>query len=258
MSGQARGIAVVTGGATGIGFATVERLASSGWRVAFFNEREQSVAEARDRLKSRGLLGATHSDVVDLRDHDAVNAFFGDTARRLGAVTALVSNAAFVPPKRPDGRVPLAEVTQAEWQDVLAVNLTGALVCVQCVLPGMVANGHGRIVLVGSVAGRTTSTVAGVSYIASKSALAGLARSIVGEYSKHGITANTVCPGRVLTPMTGAPDSPANIAAARLIPAGRLGQPDDIARVIDMLVQPESGFINGAIIDVNGGEFAPS
>jgi 3-oxoacyl-[acyl-carrier protein] reductase len=141
---------------------------------------------------------------------------------------------------------------------VLRVNLTGALLCCQQVLPGIVQARHGRIVLIGSLAGRTTPKIAGASYVASKSALVGLARSIVSEYSPHGITANTICPGRIISEMSGPPDTPGNRAALTRIPIGRLGEPQDIARVVELLVRPESDFINGAIIDVNGGEFTPA
>lgn len=251
-------VVAITGGATGIGLATALRLLAGGWRVGVFSERKDSVSDAYNRLRERGEPSRFHAAVVDIRDAWAVRSFFADVAERLGSVSALVSNAAYVPPKGPHGRIMFADVTAAEWDQVLATNLTGAMISCQCVLPAMVKARHGRIVIIGSVAGRARSTVAGVSYMASKAALVGVARSIVGEYSQHGITANTICPGRVVTGLTGPADTPANIAAVGLIPAGRLGQPDEIARVAEFLIQQDAGFINGAIIDVNGGEFAPS
>jgi 3-oxoacyl-[acyl-carrier protein] reductase len=177
--------------------------------------------------------------------------------RQWQAPSALVCNAGFSP-KGPAGRVPLAEIDLAEWNDVLAVNLTGALLCCQSVLPAMVQRQFGRIVLIGSLAGRTMPRIASAGYVAAKSALAGLARSIVSEYSRHGITANTICPGRIITEMTGPAEMPANQAALERIPLGRLGTPEDIARVVEFVLRLDSGFINGAIIDVNGGEFTPA
>jgi 3-oxoacyl-[acyl-carrier protein] reductase len=83
-------------------------------------------------------------------------------------------------------------------------------------------------------------------------------RSIVNEYPPHGITANTICPGRIISEMSGPPDTPGNRAALTRIPIGLLGEPQDIARVVELLVRPESDFINGAVIDVSGGEFTPA
>ena len=194
---------------------------------------------------------------VDLRSATAVRGFFGDISQLWRPPSALICNAGFSP-KRGGARVPLAEIDLAEWNDVLSVNLTGALICCQCVLPAMAEARHGRIVLIGSVAGRTMPRIASASYVASKSALIGLARSIISEYSAFGVTANTVCPGRILTEMAGDANAPTNQTALQRIPIGRLGQPDDVARLVALLVGPEADFINGAVIDVNGGEFAPS
>ena len=153
------------------------------------------------------------------------------------------------------GDSPNTEVPLAEWNDVLAVNLTGAMVCCQAVLPGMASRRQGRIVFIGSLAGRTTPRIAGASYSASKSGLTGLMRAIVSEHSAAGVTANTICPGRILTEMAGDPRLPANQAALARIPCGRFGQPDDVARLVSFLIADDADFINGATIDLNGGEF---
>jgi 3-oxoacyl-[acyl-carrier protein] reductase len=250
-------VAVLSGGSSGIGLAAVRALLGEGYRVAFFSQQADRVAEAERLLARDAPAERLHGGEVDLRDADAVRAFFAAVTQRWQAPAALVCNAGFSPKRPEGGRTPLAEIALAEWHDVLAVNLTGALLCCQSVLPAMVAQGFGRIVLIGSVAGRGMPRIAGASYVASKSALAGLARSIVSEYSRHGITANTVCPGRVLTEMAGAADSPANRDALARIPAGRLGEPGDVARVVAFLLRPDSGFVNGAVIDVNGGELTP-
>lgn len=247
-------VAVVTGGSSGIGLATVEALLAEGWRVALFSHQRDRVADAEAALRTRFPGCGLVADAVDLRDDGAVGAFFDRVAAEWGAADALVCNAG-VSPKGPSGaRTPLADIDPAEWADVLDVNLTGALRCCRAALPGMVARGSGRVVLIGSVAGRGLPRVAGGAYVASKAALAALARSIVADYSRHGVTANTVCPGRILSPMTGTADSPANRAALERIPIGRLGTPEDVARVVAFLLRPGSDFVNGAVIDVNGGE----
>lgn len=257
-SRRARKVAVVSGGSTGIGLACVRHLLVSGWDVAFFSQNADRTRAAEqailDELRFEGRLEA---GVADLRDHDSVRHFFARIRARLGPIGGLVCNAGYSP-KGPDGRVPISQIDIAEWNDVVAINQTGALLCCQLSLPDMTDLGAGRVVLIGAQGARSTPRVAGASYIATKSALAGLARSIVSEYSAQGITANMVCPGRILTRMTGAPDSPANIAALERIPIGRLGHPVDIARIVEFLLRDESDFINGAIIDVNGGEFIPA
>ncbi|WP_163266161.1 SDR family NAD(P)-dependent oxidoreductase [Chelativorans alearense] len=247
-------IAVVTGGSSGIGYAIADRLLQAGYRVAFFSHQEDRVAAATATLAGRHGSERVLSEAVDLRDAEAVRRFFMRVDTEWAAPSVLVCNAGHSP-KRNGGRVPVEHVDLAEWQEVLAVNLTGALLCCKCALPGMVARSSGRIIFIGSLAGRTMPRIAGSAYAASKSALLGLSRSIVSEYSRFGITANTVAPGRIATDMAGPTDSPANREALARIPVARLGLPEDIAHVVLFLVAPEASFINGAVIDVNGGEF---
>jgi 3-oxoacyl-[acyl-carrier protein] reductase len=251
MSGE-RPVAVVTGGSSGIGLAVVRRLLAEGWRVALFSqqaERVQSVHSALSADHGTQILSGT----VDLREPAAVMAFLRELEAAWGRIDALICNAGFSP-KGPRGRTPLAEIPLAEWNDVLAVNLTGAMVCCQAVLPGMVARRRGRIVLIGSLAGRTTPRIAGASYAASKSGLAGLMRAIVSEHSAAGVTANMIAPGRILTEMAGDAATPANRAALARIPCGRFGRADDVARLVSFLIADDADFINGATIDLNGGE----
>jgi 3-oxoacyl-[acyl-carrier protein] reductase len=254
---KARPVAVVTGGSSGIGLAVVRELLAGGYRVAFFSQQEPRVNAVRDELSAEFSAANVFAATVDLRHADDVRGFFIAVTRHWQAPAALVCNAGYSP-KRPDGRAPLAEIDLAEWNDVLAVNLTGAMLCCQSVLPAMAQQRFGRIAFIGSLAGRTMPRIAGAAYVASKSALVGLARSIVSEYSRFGITANTICPGRILTEMAGSSDAPANRAALERIPIGRLGSTSDIARAVSFVLRPDSDFINGAVIDVNGGEFTPS
>ncbi|RUX13750.1 SDR family NAD(P)-dependent oxidoreductase [Mesorhizobium sp. M2A.F.Ca.ET.037.01.1.1] len=255
---KSMGVAVVTGGATGIGFATVAHLIDAGWRGAFFSQTRERVEAAAVDLRARFPAWNIHADTVDLRDERGVCRFFANVRERWGTVSALVCNAGYSPKGPNDQRVALGHMPLAKWDDVIRVNLTGAFLCCREVLPGMAEARQGRIVLISSLAARTQPKIAGASYVASKSALAGLARSIMSEYAGLGITVNTICPGRVLSNMTGPPERPGNRAALARIPIGRLGRPEDISRVIKFLVRSDSDFINGAIIDVNGGEFAPS
>jgi 3-oxoacyl-[acyl-carrier protein] reductase len=251
---EAHPVAVVSGGSSGIGLAIVARLLREGWRVAFFSQQPTRVEDAHRDLAGKHGADRIMARTVDLREPAAAAAFLRDVEQSWGRIDALICNAGFSP-KGPSGRTPLAEVPLAEWNDVLAVNLTGAMLCCQAVLPGMTSRRHGRIVFIGSLAGRTTPRIAGASYSASKSGLAGLMRAIVSEHSAAGVTANTICPGRILTEMAGDPGSPANQAALARIPCGRFGRPEDVARLVSFLVADDADFINGATIDLNGGEF---
>ncbi|MBZ9761751.1 3-oxoacyl-ACP reductase FabG [Mesorhizobium sp. CA8] len=254
--GEETPVAVITGASSGIGLASADALLRAGYRVAFFSHQPDRVEAAARTLAGSYGRERIRSAVVDLRDPEAVRRFFGDLVAHWPAPSVLVCNAGFSP-KRNGGRIPIEEIDLAEWHEVLAINLTGALVCCQCVLPAMAERRYGRIVFIGSLAGRTMPRIAGAAYTASKSALAGLARSIVSEYSGFGITANTITPGRIVTDMTGPTDSLVNKESLARIPIGRLGRPEDIARAVAFLVAPDADFLNGAVIDINGGEFTP-
>ncbi|MDK4732026.1 3-oxoacyl-ACP reductase FabG [Rhizobium sp. CNPSo 3490] len=255
-AGSAR-VAVISGGTTGIGLATAFRLLSAGHRVAVFSHGEASVTAARAALAGAFGSGMSLARQVDIREPAAIRDFFSEVADVLGVPEILVCNAG-ISPKGPEGPPDVANLSLEEWNDVLTVNLTGSMLCCQAVLPAMKEKGYGRIIFVGSLAGRTRPRIAGASYVASKAALSGLSRVLVSQYAQYGITSNVVAPGRILTPLTGSPETKTNIDALTRIPAGRLGDPDEVAAVIAFLATEDAGFVNGAIIDVNGGEFAPS
>ncbi|AYG62353.1 SDR family oxidoreductase [Rhizobium jaguaris] len=250
-------IAVVTGGTSGIGLATARKLLTAGHRVAVFSHRADVVAEASASLSAEFDPSQVVARVVDLAKPAAITHFFDELRSIWGIADILVCNAG-ISPKGPNGSRRFEDVGLDEWNEVLAVNLTGAMLCCQAVVGGMRQTGFGRIVLVGSLAGRTRPHVAGPAYTASKAGLAGLMRTLVGPFSPFGITVNLVAPGRISTPLIGDPHTPTNREAVGRIPAARLGTPEEVAAVIAFLASMDAGFVNGAIIDVNGGEYAPA
>lgn len=249
-------VAVVTGGTTGIGLASAEHLLTTGHRVAVFSTQAARVDKARDDLSRKFGAEKVIADVVDLREPDALMAFFEQVERTWRSPDILVCNAG-LSPKHNGQRLAFDAIPLSEWNDVLAINLTGAMLCCQLAAPRMAAKGFGRIILIGSIAGRAMPRLAGASYVASKAALAGMSKSLVSEYSSHGVTINVVAPGNVLTGMMASPDGPPYQAALARIPSGRMGRPEDIAALVAFLASDQAEFINGAIIDVNGGEHLP-
>ena len=249
-------LAVVTGGGSGIGLATVAHLLDHGHKVALFGQNPDHVFKAEQGLSTRFGAERVFARTIDITMPAQIQGFFHELRETWAMPDILICNAG-ISPKGENGPTPFAEVSLQEWHSVLSVNLTGAMLCCQAVLPAMIERRAGRIVLVGSLAGRTIPKIAGSAYAISKSAIAGLARSLVATSSGSGTTVNLIAPGRIATDMAGPPDSEINRAAIARIPVGRIGMPDDVAAAIGFLVSEEAGFINGAILDVNGGEFAP-
>ena len=143
---------------------------------------------------------------------------------------------------------PLAETTLASWRRTMAVNLDGAFLCARRALPGMAERGYGRIVTLGSSAGVTGGTKNVAAYAASKAGLMTFTKAIAQEYMRSGITANTLAPTLIRTPMIGEMSD-----LADKVPIGRLGEPDDVAAMVAFLLSDHASYITGEIVDVNGG-----
>lgn len=246
-------VAVVTGGTTGIGFETARSLLRSGHRVGVFSQGEDNVASASALLSREFGPENIFARTTDIADPEAIAAFFAELKTIWAAPTILVCNAG-ISPKGANGALPFSDIALSEWNGVITINLTGAMLCCQAVLRDMVEAGFGRIVLVGSVAARGRPKIAGASYVTSKAALSGLARALIEPYANHGITVNLVAPGRILTDMSGPVDRPSNNAALERIPSRRFGKPEEVAALVAFLAGEAAGFINGATIDINGGE----
>jgi 3-oxoacyl-[acyl-carrier protein] reductase len=248
-------VALVTGGASGIGLAIVRRFLADGHRVAFVARQQEHVTWALDGLgrdDDRVMAAA-----VDVTRDDIIAEFVDHVRRRWDDVTILVNNAG-ISPKRKDTSAPWLEQTSLqEWRDVLNVNLNGPFALTRLVAPAMIARRSGRIVNIGSLAGRAMPQIAGPHYAASKAGLVGLTRAAARDLAPFGITVNCVAPGRILSEMTGPAESPVNRAALARIPLGRFGTADEIADLVSFLASsPAAAFLTGATIDITGGEFA--
>jgi 3-oxoacyl-[acyl-carrier protein] reductase len=234
-------VALITGATGGIGRATARMLKEEGFRLALADfDRAKTEAFARE-------LGA-YAIAFDLADRGAVDAAAAEIERSCGPVHSLVNNA---------GVFTGAKSTEAKWDDwhkVMAVNLEAPFALARTLMPGMRARGKGRVVNLCSYAAQSGGITAGTAYTVSKAALIGLTRSLAREYAGSGVTVNGIAPVHVRTPMvTDILDAATIDGLKKLIPVGRLCEPDEIAHVVRFLVHPLAGFITGEIVDVNGG-----
>jgi 3-oxoacyl-[acyl-carrier protein] reductase len=246
-------IALVTGAANGIGLASSQALLRAGHRVVMVDEVDFDPRA----LVAPESLAQVQTANFDVTDTAAARALDQRLMQGWGPVSILVNNAG-VSPKQPGGQsAGLLEITSAEWNRVLDVNLSAAMRLCQIFVPRMKTLHWGRIVNVSSLAGRARSMVAGASYSTSKAGLIGLTRAIASEFGAAGITANCVVPGRIQTRMAAQAGEEVNRRYAEQIPVRRLGTPAEVASAIAYLASEEAAFINGALLDLNGGSYMP-
>ena len=229
VSGLDGRVALVTGAAGGIGGAIVETLLQQGARVVAADLAEPTINRA-------------YPLAMDVADEAAVDRGFATIERELGPVQVLVLNAGVFVIEDFEG------LSLQSWQRTIDINLTGAYLCARRALPAMREAGWGRVVAIGSSAGKTGGSKAMAAYAASKAGVMALAKSIASEYAKHGVTSNALAPSLIDTPML------AGIAdLASRIPVGRLGRPQDVADLVTFLASEHAGYITGEVVDLNGG-----
>ena len=241
-------VAVVTGGASGVGLSIAEHLVRAGHDIAVLDVDGGAAASAATSLTSHGARGLGLQ--VDVSDRDAVDRAYDRIRSTLGPIGVLVTSAAV------SGFVRFQDITPEDWERTLAVNLTGTFHCVQAAIGDMVAAGWGRIVTISSAAGQTASPRQ-AHYSASKGGVIAMTKTVAAEFARKGITANTVPPFTVDTPMLRSAQEAGFLPATEVltghIPAGRLGTVDDIGATVAFLCSEEAGYITGQVIAPNGG-----
>jgi 3-oxoacyl-[acyl-carrier protein] reductase len=230
-------VAIVTGGASGIGAGIAARLGAEGGRVSLWDRDDAALAKA----------GAAHAVSVDVADAEAVRRAAVDTAGALGRIDIMIACAGITGPNAPVWEYPIAE-----WDRVITVNLNGLFYCNRAVVPYMLGNDDGRIVNIASIAGKEGNPNA-AAYSASKAGVIGLTKSLGKELAQSNIRVNCVTPAAVRTPLF------AQMTQAHIdfmlskIPLGRFGEIDEIASLVCWLASEECGFSTGGVFDISGG-----
>ncbi len=238
-------VVLITGGSRGIGRACVEAFARQGCAVVFFcRTRADLAASLAETLRSEGCDVDWYQCDVSVKAQ--VDAAVADLLHRYHRVDVLVNNAAV-------SQFGLfTEMAEADWDTMFAVNVKGAALCSQAVLPGMISRQSGSIVCVSSMWGQTGASCE-VCYSATKAAIIGFTKALAQEAGPSGIRVNCVAPGFIDTDMNASLDDSVRASFAGETPLGRLGTPEDVARAVTFLAGDDARFITGQVIGVNGG-----
>jgi 3-oxoacyl-[acyl-carrier protein] reductase len=238
--------ALVTGASQGIGRACAITLAKAGARVALAARNQAKLAEVATEINAAG--GSAEAFAIDMASEESIKAGAKAAIGRFGSIEILVNNAGVTKDTL------LLRMKRADWDDVIATNLTGTFLLTQGLLSGMLKARWGRIVNISSVVGET-GQAGQANYAASKAGLIGFTKSLARELASRGITANAVAPGYIDTAMTAVLDEKQRSAMLAQIPLGRAGTDQDIANAVRFLVSDEAAYVTGHVLDVNGGMY---
>ena len=237
----------ITGGSRGIGAAAVLAFAQAGYNVAFtchsHREAGQAVLDRAQRLAPQGQFLLLPADAADAA---AVRAAVAQAGQALGGLQVLICNAGIAQQKL------FTDLTDEDWRRMLSTNLDGAFYACRAVLPGMIRQKYGRILLVSSMWGQTGGSCE-VHYSAAKAGLIGLGKALAKEEGPSGITVNIVAPGVIDTDMMAGFSAQDRAALAEETPVGRLGTPEEVAQVLLFLAGDHAGYITGQVLGQNGG-----
>ncbi|SDP24333.1 3-oxoacyl-[acyl-carrier protein] reductase [Ralstonia sp. 25mfcol4.1] len=237
-------VAVITGGAQGIGYAVAERMLRSGAVVSLWDVNEAQLVKACEALSK---LGQATGEVVELTDETAVDKATQATIRKLGHIDALVNSAGIT-----GGNAPTWELDPAVWRRVIEVNLIGSYLTCRSVVPHMMARKFGRIVNIASVAGKEGNPNAS-HYSASKAGVIGLTKSLGKELAQSGVLVNAVTPAAARTPIFDSMSEQHIAFMLSKIPMGRFLEVEEAASMIAWLTTEDCAFSTGAVFDLSGG-----
>ncbi|WP_226624786.1 acetoacetyl-CoA reductase [Alloyangia pacifica] len=235
-------VALVTGGSRGIGEAISKALKAEGYEVAATyagNDEKAQAFTAETGIKTYKW---------NVADYEASKAGIAQVEADLGPIDVVVANAGIT------RDAPFHKMTPDQWKEVIDTNLTGVFNTVHPLWPGMRERKFGRVIVISSINGQK-GQFAQVNYAATKAGDLGIIKSLAQEGARYGITANAICPGYIATEMVMAVPEKVRESIIAQIPAGRLGEPEEIARCVVFLADEKAGFVNGSTISANGGQF---
>ncbi len=244
---QKKRVAVVTGAAQGIGQAIAGRLASEGYRVAIVDINEAKAAAAAADLTAQGFEAASFA--CDVSDVESITAMIGKVVNVYGGIDVVVNNAGIL------HSTPIPQVTAAEWDKVMAVNLKSVFFVIQQALPHLKQSSAPRVINISSLAGRMGGFETGMAYTASKGAIISLTYGMARQLAPFGITVNAVCPGTTQSEMITQWSQEQIDSLLNRIPLRKLAKPANIASAVTYLASEEAEFITGLLMDVNGGMY---
>ncbi|MEP2023626.1 MAG: 3-oxoacyl-ACP reductase FabG [Reichenbachiella sp.] len=236
-------VAIVTGGSSGIGRAAVLKLADEGAKIAIWDINEEAGNQLAHELSDRSIQAIFQK--VNTANPEETKLAAEEVIKQLGRIDILINNAGIT------RDATIKKMTYEQWDQVIAVNLTGVFNCIKAATPNMIENNFGRIINTSSVVG-LSGNFGQTNYAATKSGVIGMTKTLAKELGKHAITVNAVAPGFIATDMVKAmPEKVIEMMVSKT-PLGRLGDPEDIANAYAFLASEEAAFISGTVISVDG------
>lgn len=237
-------VAVITGGADGIGKATALRFSAEGANAVIWDMNEEKGTKLCEEIRSEG--GKADFFKVNVADYQQVESTTAEVLAKFGKIDILINNAGIT------RDASLKKMTPELWQQVIDVNLSGVFYCTKAISPFMADRGYGRIITTSSVVG-LYGNFGQTNYVATKAGVIGMTKTWARELGRKGVTANAVAPGFISTEMVAL--MPENLLASmrEKVPLGRLGKPEEIASAFVFLASDEAAYVNGAVLSVDGG-----